>query len=202
MPAKPDDTPETQETATALPLEAQLEGLLFAAGEPLSVTALASALGVSVADVERALDILADHYTSRGVRLHRLNGHVRLVTAPELAEKIRTLLKLEPANRLSTAALETLAIIAYTQPVTKPQLEMIRGVACDGVLQTLLARNLIREVGRAETPGHPVQYGLSFEFLEYFGLPSPDALPPVERLDVLPLSSRAPSPAHPASGEG
>jgi segregation and condensation protein B len=93
---------------------------------------------------------------------------------------------LEEVNKLSTAALETLAIIAYNQPITKPQIEMIRGVNCDGVMNTLEARNLVNELGRADTVGHPMRYGVSFEFLQYFGLKSTHELPPVTSLDQLP----------------
>ncbi|MCS7324279.1 MAG: SMC-Scp complex subunit ScpB [Anaerolineae bacterium] len=169
-----------------LPLAAQVEALLYAVAEPISVSALAEALHVELAEVEHALQALAEQCQTRGVRVQRLGNRVRLVTAPEMGAAIQALLNLEEPNRLSNAALETLAIIAYNQPITRPQLEMIRGVNCDGVIQTLLARNLIQELGRADTVGHPMRYGVSFEFLQHFGLSSVADLPPVENLDVLP----------------
>ncbi len=178
--------PHASQSSNSLSLPAQIEALLYAVGEPLPLSALAEVLRVDVAEIEAALAALAEQCRTRGVRVQRLGNRVQLVTAPEMSEAIQTLLNLEEPNRLSSAALETLAIIAYNQPITKPQLEMIRGVNCDGVIQTLLARNLIQELGRAETVGHPMRYGVSFEFLQYFGLSSVAELPPVEHLDVLP----------------
>ncbi len=170
----------------SLSLAAQLESLLYAAGEPATLSALAAALDATPGEVEAALEELSAQYQVRGIRLQRLGNRVRLVTAPEMAERVQKFLGLEEVNRLSQAALETLAIIAYNQPITKPQLEMIRGVNCDGVISTLLARNLVQELGRADTVGHPMRYGVSFDFLGYFGLRGVHELPPIENLDVLP----------------
>lgn len=187
-------TPLTNATETTAPLSlaAQLESLLFAISEPATLNALAAALDATPGEIEAALEALSAQYQARGIRLQRLGNRVRLVTAPEMAERIQKFLGLEEVNRLSPAALETLAIIAYNQPITKPQLETIRGVNCDGVIGTLLARNLIQELGRADTVGHPMRYGVSFDFLGYFGLRGVHELPPVERLDVLPIQ-RAPA---------
>ena len=122
-----DDLPAlTNDAPPALSLAAQVEALLFASGEPATVNALAAALGATLNEVEAALESLANHYQSRGIRLQRLGNRVRLVTAPELAERIQRFLGLEESTRLSPAALETLAIIAYNQPITKPQIEMMR----------------------------------------------------------------------------
>jgi segregation and condensation protein B len=107
----------------------------------------------------------------------RLNNKVQLVTAPELSETIEVFLGLETTTTLSQAALEALAIIAYKQPVTRPEVDVIRGVNSDGVLRTLLSKGLIEELGRAETPGRPIYYGTSAEFLQYFGLETLDGLP-------------------------
>jgi segregation and condensation protein B len=167
-------------------LIAQIESILYAAGEPASISAIATALDTSQQDIEIALEELSTQYMARGVRVQRHGNEVQLVTAPEAAERIQKFLGLEATNRLSTAALETLAIIAYKQPITKPQIEMIRGVNCDGVMKTLEMHNLIKELGRAETVGHPMHYGVSFEFLQYFGLRGVHELPPLEKLDVLP----------------
>jgi segregation and condensation protein B len=171
----------------ALSLAAQLEALLYASGEAATLSALATALDATPGEIEAALEELTVLYTVRGIRVQRNGNRVQLVTAPEMAERVQKFLGLEEVNRLSSAALETLAIIAYNQPITKPQLEMIRGVNCDGVIQTLTARNLIAELGRADTVGHPMRYGVSFDFLQYFGLRGVHELPPVEKLDTLPI---------------
>ena len=185
-----DDSPVlTNDAPPALSLAAQVEALLFASGEPAALNALASALDATPAEVEAALEALAEHYQARGIRLQRLGNRVRLVTAPEMAERIQRFLGLEERARLSPAALETLAVIAYNQPITKPQIEAIRGVNCDGVINTLLARNLIQEMGRADTVGHPMRYGVSFDFLSYFGLRGVHELPPVQNLDLLPAAA-------------
>jgi segregation and condensation protein B len=181
---------------------AQVESILYAAGEPASISAMATALETSTQDIELALEELAKQCKSRGVRVQRHGNEAQLVTAPETAERIQKFLGLEAANRLSTAALETLAIIAYKQPITKPQMEMIRGVNCDGVIKTLEMHNLIKELGRAETVGHPMRYGISFEFLEHFGLRDVHELPPVDKLEVLPSgddASAADSPSEPVA---
>lgn len=187
--------------STSLSLPAQVESILYAAGEPAAITAIATALDVSAQDIELALEELASGFASRGVRIQRLGNRVQLVTAPETAERVQRFLGLESANRLSTAALETLAIISYRQPVTKPQIEMLRGVNCDGVMATLEARNLIQELGRADTVGHPMRYGVSFDFLQYFGLKGTHELPPVENLETLPALDGQLTLAEPAEGE-
>lgn len=181
------DAPAALPAAVALSLAAQLEALLYAAGEPATLAALATALDATPSEVEAALEELTSLYAVRGIRVQRNGNRVQLVTAPEIAERVQKFLGLEEINRLSSAAMETLAIIAYNQPVTKPQLEMIRGVNCDGVIQTLSTRNLIQELGRADTVGHPMRYGVSFDFLQYFGLRGVHDLPPVENLDTLPV---------------
>lgn len=186
---------DTAETPVQLSLAAQLESLLYVASEPATLNALAAALDATPGEIEAALEELSAQYQVRGIRLQRLGNRVRLATAPEMAERIQKFLGLEEVNRLSPAALETLAIIAYNQPITKPQLEMIRGVNCDGVINTLLARNLVQELGRADTVGHPMRYGVSFDFLGYFGLRGVHELPPVERLDVLPIQRDPQEPA-------
>jgi segregation and condensation protein B len=169
----------------------QVESILYAAGEPASISTLAVALDASPQDVESALEDLSVLCMSRGVRVQRNGNEVQLVTAPETAEKIQKFLGLEATNRLSTAALETLAIIAYKQPITKPQIEMIRGVNCDGVMKTLELHNLVKEFGRAETVGHPMRYGVSFDFLQHFGLRGVFELPSIDKLDVLPTTDDA-----------
>jgi segregation and condensation protein B len=175
-------------------LVTQVESILYAASEPASLSAIATALETSTQDVELALEELSRQCQSRGVRVQRHGNEAQLVTAPEAAERIQKFLGLEATNRLSTAALETLAIIAYKQPITKPQIEMIRGVNCDGVMKTLEMHNLVRELGRAETVGHPMRYGISFEFLQHFGLRDVHELPPIDKLNVLPSIEDADAP--------
>ncbi len=186
-------TPETLPTPhPAAPLAAQIESILYATGEPASVSAIAAALEISVQDVETALADLNAACASRGVRVQRQGNLVQLVTAPEFAERVQRFLGLEANNRLSSAAVETLAIIAYKQPVTKPQIEMIRGVNCDGVMKTLEMHNLIQELGRVDTVGRPMRYGVTFEFLQHFGLSGVHELPPVDNLNTLPAQESEP----------
>jgi len=161
-------------------LASLLESLLFVAEGPVTLEQLAHALEVETVQVEQALGELADRYNGRGLRLQRQGKQVQLVTAPEAAPYIERLLGLELSDRLSAAALETLAIIAYRQPVTRAQIEAVRGVNCDSVLRTLLHRGLIEPVGRLEQAGRPILYGTTFEFLRYFGLSDLSELPPLK----------------------
>ncbi len=163
-----------------LSLEARLEALLFVAEDPPSIAQLARALEAPSEAVEAALDALHERLKDRGLRLQRKGDRVQLVTAPEAAEDVRRFLGLNATPRLSTAALETLAIIAYRQPITRAEIEAIRGVNCEGVLRTLLAKGLIEEVDRAEGPGRPIRYGTTFLFLQHFGLRSLSDLPPLD----------------------
>ncbi len=168
-------------TAGAL-LRMRLEGILFVADRPVALAELAQALEASRDAVERALADIDAACRDRGVRLQRNGGYVQMVSAPETAEAIQRFLGLEASARLSRAALESLSIIAYRQPLTRPEIDALRGVNSDGVLRTLLARGLVEPVGRRETVGHPVEYGTTFQFLEYFGLGSLADLPPLGML--------------------
>lgn len=159
---------------------AQVEALLFVADEPTTVQRLAEVLERPRPVVEAALADLRQILRGRGIRLQRKGDRVQLVTAPELAPLVERFLGLEYSGRLSTAALETLAIVAYRQPITRAQIEAIRGVNCDGVLRTLLRRGLIQEVGRLEQVGRPIVYGTTMEFLQYFGLEDWRDLPPLD----------------------
>lgn len=163
-----------------LSLTASVEGLLFVADAPVSVGRLAEALQVTPSQVERALAELETGYPVRGLRLQRAGTRVQLVTAPEAAPCVERFLGLEARRALSRAALETLAIIAYRQPITRPEIEVIRGVGSDSVIRTLLSAGLIEEVGRAPSVGRPILYGTTFEFLQHFGLRSLDELPPLD----------------------
>ncbi len=163
-----------------LPLSVQVEGLLFVAAEPVTPAHLAEALEVAPSLVEAALKELDASLQTRGLRLQRHAGRVQLTTAPQLASTIERFLGLEATTHLSRAALETLAIIAYQQPVTHPQIDSIRGVNSDSMLKGLLNKGLIIESGRAEGPGRPILYSTSPEFLQHFGINSITELPPVE----------------------
>src|SRR5215207_1338553 len=155
-----------------LPLSMQLEAMLFVAAEPVTISQLAAALDVSTSVVERALNELDASLSDRGLRLQRHSGRVQLTTEPQLAELIERFLGLEATSHLSRAALETLAIIAYQQPVTRPQIDSIRGVNSDSMMKSLLNKGLILESGRAEGPGRPILYSTTPEFLQHFGLSS------------------------------
>lgn len=170
-----------QPPAEALPLDAQLEALLFIASEPLTLERLAEALGCALPEVETALDRLEARLATGGLRLQRLGRRVQLATAPQVASLVGRFLALEVNLRLSQPALETLAIVAYAQPITRPQLEAIRGVNSDSVLRTLVAAGLVEEVGRAESVGRPLLYGTTFQFLQQFGLQRLAELPPLEQ---------------------
>ena len=170
-----------QNIETELPLSVKLEALLFVAAEPVATAQLATALDVSVSVVERGLNELDASLQSRGLRLQRHAGRVQLTTAPQLAELIERFLGLEATSHLSRAALETLAIIAYQQPVTRPQIDSIRGVNSDSMMKSLLSKNLILESGRADGPGRPILYSTTPEFLQHFGLNSILEMPPLAK---------------------
>ena len=155
-----------------LPLSVKLEALLFVAAEPVATTQLAVALDVAPSVIERGLNELDAALSDRGLRLQRHAGRVQLTTAPQLAELIERFLGLEATTHLSRAALETLAIIAYQQPVTRPQIDSIRGVNSDSMMKSLLHKGLILETGRADGPGRPILYSTTPEFLQHFGLNS------------------------------
>jgi segregation and condensation protein B len=169
-------------------LTAWLEALLFVAPGPVNTAQLAAALELSTEEVEAGLDRLAEALLQTGLRLQRHHNLVQLTTAPELAPLIERFLGLEATSRLSRAALETLAIIAYEQPATRPQVDAIRGVSSDGVLKSLLSKGLVQEVGRAEGPGRPILYNTTPDFLQHFGLDSLEELPALN--DAQPTDER------------
>ncbi len=166
-------------TQAALPI--LLESLLFVASEPVPVARLTQHLEVSQEAVEIALADLSVVYKTgqRGIRLQRKGDRVQLTSAPEAASYIERFLGLDLSSKLSPAALEALSVIAYKQPLTRADLEAVRGVNCDGVLRTLLARELVEPVGRLEQPGRPFLYGTTGRFLQYLGLESLADLPPL-----------------------
>ncbi|HMS86331.1 MAG TPA: SMC-Scp complex subunit ScpB [Nitrospira sp.] len=169
-------------------LQAILEALLFVSAEPLPVNRLVAVLGtVSKGEVEEALHHLARalDQEGRGVRLVAVAGGYRLVTKQDYASWVKRLDKAKTAAKLSRSALESLAIIAYKQPLVRAEVEEIRGVEASGVIRTLLERKLVRIVGRKEVPGRPIMYGTTKFFLEHFGLSDLSQLPPLREFKEL-----------------
>ena len=175
MPNKNAETNGAQE----LSLEAKLEALLFVAPGTVSIKQLAEALEVTTGKVEKALETLEAGYAERGIRLQRHKGELRLTSAPQTAVLVERFLDLEATSRLSHAALECLAIVAYQQPITRPQIDAVRGVNSDSAMRSLLTHGLIEETGRTETAGRPIVYETTPEFLQHFGLSKLESLPPL-----------------------
>jgi len=165
----------------------QLEALLFVAERPLSRREIGTLAGVDRETVDARLGDLEVALRERGIRVLAVGETVQLATAPDAGALIARYVGSDGA-RLSPASLETLAIVAYRQPVTRGVVERIRGVDSDYIVRSLLHRRLIVEQGRADTPGRPILYGTSFEFLERFGLTSLDDLPSLEPEAALRLS--------------
>jgi segregation and condensation protein B len=182
----PETAPAPPPREEPLVLTTILEGLLFVAGEPVAAADLARALDLPEAEILEGLTHLANHYraSGRGLRVQVFGGKYQLVTAPAAAGHIEAFLNLETTTRLSTPALETLAVIAYRQPVTRAQIEAIRGVDCAGVLRSLTQRGLVVETGRLETVGRPILYGVTELFMQHFGLSEMAELPPLEAGDA------------------
>jgi segregation and condensation protein B len=173
--------PEYDPNISLNPITKALEALLFAAPGLSSVEQLSQALNISKSEVEKSLEALSAHLTlEHGLRLQKIKNQYQLVTAPEHAETIEKLLGLEVTSRLTQAALEVLAIVAYKQPTTRPEIDSIRGVNSDGVVKSLLSKGLIEELGRSEAIGRPILYGVTNEFFQHFGLESLDQLPVVD----------------------
>lgn len=169
-----------------------LEAILFVAGEPVAVADLAQALEVSEMEIMHAVEALERECERRGVTVHRYGDHLRMETRPEYAPYVERLLQPVQRQTLSQTAMETLAVIAYRQPVTKGEVEQVRGVKCDYSVQSLLHKGLIREAGRKEALGRPILYATTDRFLEHFGISDIRELPPLpdaqEKVDE-PLTS-------------
>jgi segregation and condensation protein B len=178
----------------AVEIGAAIESLLFVSGRPLERTELRKLLDVDDANLTLGLQTLEHDLEShgRGIRLQRLGEQVQLVTAPEMARYVAALLGLPMTAKLTTAAMETLAVISYRQPVTRAQIEAVRGVNSDRALASLIQHGLVIEVGRAQTVGRPTLFATTPEFLQQFGL---------TRLDQLPHVADNPSPFHAKEGE-
>jgi len=163
-----------------------VETLLFLAERPLTVEELRQATGIDLERLEKALDKLSGHYREGvcGVVLHEVAGGWQLRSSPDNSGFARRWLKVKP-QRLTRAALETLAIIAYRQPVTRPEIEEIRGVDCGAVVKALLERKLVKILGKKEEPGRPMLYGTTREFLEFFALKDLASLPTLREFHEL-----------------
>jgi segregation and condensation protein B len=157
-------------------LVAGLEAILFVAEQPLSTAELAELAEVAPGTVATALTRLAETLEGRGIALQELEGSWQLTTAPGVADRVRRYAE-RSEGRLSPAAVEALAVVAYQQPVTRGDVERVRGVDSDSVMRSLLHRRLIVEAGRRDTPGRPILYRTTFTFLERFGLESLEHLP-------------------------
>jgi segregation and condensation protein B len=162
-------------------LAGRIEAILFVAGEPVRIEELAKALGVSVREIETELVRIRDEYDfhQRGFTLKRFGHQVQLATRALYSADVVHLLQPVQKQSLSQAAMETLAVVAYKQPVTRAEVEQVRGVKCDYSLQSLMNKELIVEVGRKDTLGRPILYGTTENFLAHFGLTTLEDLPPM-----------------------
>jgi len=171
---------------------ARIEAILFVAAGPISTSQLVTTLDVPLRVIDNNLEALERRLASEsqphGLRLQRHHGRVQLTTSPDMAIYVERFLGLETSNKLSRAALETLAIVAYQQPVTRPEIDAVRGVSSDGVLKNLLSKGLVQEIGRAERPGRPILFTTTSDFLQHFGLNSLEELPPLS-IDLQPKTT-------------
>ena len=160
-------------------LKVIIESILFVADNPVPLSQLTRLAEATQDEISLAIDELATECQGRGLRIQHVGNAVQFVSAPETAAYVERFLGLGKRQHLSSTALETLAIIAYRQPISRAAVEKIRGVSCDHTLTTLKTRGLISEVDRSTSPGRPYLYGTTFYFLEHFGLERPEDLPPL-----------------------
>jgi segregation and condensation protein B len=175
-----------------LAMQAALEAIIYAADEPVTLDQLAAAVGAEKAEIRAALEQLESLYSTedRGIEIRKVAGGYKFYTKPQHHEVVRKFIKsLRPPVRLTMPALETLAVIAYKQPVTGPEIQEIRGVNCSGVLQTLLDKRLITTAGRKDCVGRPILYRTSKDFLMRFGLAGLDELPTLKEFEQLAQSA-------------
>ena len=173
---------EFEETSIKKKIKSAIEAMLFASGEPLALKDLSSHLEIDSKLVEAIVDEMVEEYKeeSRGITLISINGAYQLVTKAENSDYIQKLLKKNRKQSLSQASIESLAIIAYKQPITRIDIDEIRGVKSESALQKLVEKNLIKDVGRLEVPGRPILYGTTDEFLRQFGLKNLKELPSLD----------------------
>ena len=183
MPPEMETPPEPEEELreTGGNLKGRVEAVLYVAGEPVRVEELAKALQVPLPELENCLTELRDEYdfAQRGVMLRRFGHQVQLATRPLYAPDVVHLLQPVQKQSLSQAVMETLAVVAYRQPVTRAEIEQVRGVKCDYSVQSLVNKGLIMEVGRKDALGRPILYGTTDAFLQHFGISTLDDLPPL-----------------------
>ncbi|TDX45204.1 SMC-Scp complex subunit ScpB [Orenia marismortui] len=168
-------------------IKAAIEALLFMATDPLKMKEIKKVLEVDKRKIKQAIDLIRQEYSrnDKGIELIQINKGYQLQTKANYQSFVKELHKPEMNNKLSQAALETLAIIAYKQPVTRAEIEDIRGVNVEKALKTIQKRGLIAEVGRKDTIGNPIIYGTTVDFLQYMGLESLDELPPAQEFTEL-----------------
>lgn len=154
-----------------------IESILLVAEKPVSVKEISACTGEMSGTVQKALSELIDEYKDRGIKIIKKGEYFSLVTDPIFTETITRFLNEELRHDLSEAAIETLSIITYKQPITRMEIEEIRGVNADQIVRNLMIRGLVAEVGRRESAGRPILYGTTMEFLQYFGLTSEDEIP-------------------------
>lgn len=162
-----------------------IEAVLFVSPTPVSIERLAEVFCVTLGEIQESLSILVLEYQNKGLQLKEIAGGWQICTASEVALSVEKFLSLPPRNYLTRAALEILAIIAYRQPVTRAQIDIIRGVRTDKLLSTLMEKGLVKPLGKADTLGRPFLYGTTEEFLRYFGLKSLADLPPLPNIEGL-----------------
>lgn len=167
-------------------MKSVIEALLFIWGDPLSLKDISTIVELDNKETQKLLQEMMDEFNfeRRGIRIIQIDDSYQMSTRPEHFEWIKKLYNPKSNKNLSNAALETLSIIAYRQPITKSEIEIIRGVRCDKAIDTLLEKSLIEEQGRLERTGRPIIYGTTTEFLKYFGLKNLDDLPSLEKFDI------------------
>lgn len=161
--------------------KALVESLLFISSEPVTIGSIFKAADIKEHEIKKILDALIHEYRERmaGIMIVEVADGYQMVTNPEFLNYIKKFKNINISNRLSQAALETLSIIAYRQPITKLEIDQLRGVNSEGAVKSLLEKKLIRITGKKETPGRPFLYGTTKAFLDYFGLKNLDELPPI-----------------------
>lgn len=165
-------------------LKSQIESLLLVAGKPVSIKEIANTVGRNIAEIQKELNSLVEEYKDRGFRIIKKDEKYLLASAQENAELVAKFLNEELRYDLSAAALETLAIIVYKQPITRAEIESIRGTDCSRIIRVLMIRGLIEEVGRKEAPGRPIIYGTTVKMLTYLGVENEEQLPKIEETAV------------------
>lgn len=161
--------------------KAILEALLFVAGEPVTVNAIIKALEIQEPEIKKIMNELISDYKKRnsGILITEIADCYQMVTDPDVGLWVKRFKNIHISNKLSQPALETLAIVAYKQPITKLEIDQLRSVNSDGAIKSLLEKRLIKIIGKKETPGRPFLYGTTREFLQYFGLKNLSDLPPI-----------------------